>query len=110
VVVKEEPKTPANPTPKKRKLYSTTDANPIGTMDAIDVDFDPAPPTTKRAKSASGSIAQVRFDGVAVPRQTRKSTRGKAVAKKDMNDLFEQVSHEYAALSKTFQALSECRN
>jgi hypothetical protein len=110
VVMKEEPKTPANLTTKKCKLYSSTDANPIRTMDLIDVDFDSAPLTRKHVKSASGGTAQVQFNGVAVPRQTRKSMHAKAIAKKDVNELFEQLAQEYAALSKTFQALSECHN
>jgi len=40
----------------------------------------------------------------------RKSMRVKAVAKKDVNELFKQLAHEYATLLKTFQALSDCHD
>jgi hypothetical protein len=33
--------------------------------------------------------------------------RAKAVAKKDVNELFKQLAHKYATLLKTFQALSD---
>ena len=106
MTIKEEPKSPGRVTTRKRKAYSTTDANPIGVIEPInDADTDPVQPAGKRAKTASASTSHVRFDGVAVPKATRKSTRvPKASSKKE---LFARLGKEFASISKTCEELSE---
>ena len=102
--IKEEPKSPGRVATRKRKAYSTTDANPIGVIEQVEdanANADTAQPAGKRAKTAS----RVRFDGVSIPRPTRKSTRTtKTTSKKE---LFARLSQEYATISKTYEELSE---
>lgn len=106
MTIKEEPKSPGRGTTRKRKAYSTTDANPIGVLEPLeDADADAAQPAGKRAKTATASSSRVRFDGVAIPKPTRKSTRAtKTISKKE---LFARLSQEYATISKTYEELSE---
>jgi hypothetical protein len=106
MTIKEEPKSPGRVTTRKRKVYSTTDANPIGVIEPIDdADTDPVQPAGKRAKTAFVSTSHVRFNGVAVPKATRKSTRvPKASSKKE---LFARLGKEFASISKTCEELSE---
>ena len=106
MTVKEEPKSPGRAVTRKRKAYSTTDANPIGSIEPIDdADADAAQPVGKRAKTASANSSRVRFDGVAIPRPTRKSTRTTKTNSK--KELFACLSQEYATISKTYEELSE---
>jgi hypothetical protein len=113
--VKEEPKSPKQPTTRKRKAYSTTSANPIGLMDVVDVDMEPSQPVGKRLKSAASSSSRVRFDGVEVqgkstppPKSIRRSARSaKANSKKDVGELFGQLAKEYQAISKTCQEIAD---
>jgi hypothetical protein len=109
VTVKEEPKSPGRAAGKKRKAYSTTDANPIGILEPVDdADADSTQPVGKRAKTASAGTSRVRFDGVAIPKATRKSTRTtKANSKKDANELFARLGQEFAAVAKTCEELAE---
>jgi len=109
MTIKEELKSPGRPANRKRKAYSTTDANPIGVIKPIDdADADAAQPLSKRVKTTSASSSHVRFDGVAVPKPTRKSTRAtKANSKKDVNELFARLAKEFAAVSKTCKEISE---
>ena len=90
---------------RKRKAYSTTDANPIGLIEPIDdADADFAQPLGKRAKTASAGSSHVRFDGVHIPRPTRKSTRAtKANSKKE---LFARLGKEFSAIAKTCEEIS----
>jgi hypothetical protein len=111
-VVKEEPKSPAQPT-KKRKAYSATDTSTIGRLEIIGSDNDTPQPTGKRHKAFSGASSQVRFDGIVVPpapviRPTRKSTRtAKANSKKDLRELFERLGQEFGAVAKTCEDIAE---
>jgi hypothetical protein len=98
--------------PSKRKMYSTTDARPIGRIDPIDIN---AHGSAKRQKTTSGGSAHVRFDGVILnkpsqpaPKATRKSTRStKANSKKGASELFERLGQEFKAISKTCEEISE---
>lgn len=108
--MKEEPKSPGNSVPSKRRIYSTTDAKPIGRMDSMDV-FEEG--SSKRQKLGSGRSAHVRFDGVilnksqANPRTTRKSTRAtRANTKKGVSELFERLGQEFKAVAKTCEEIS----
>jgi len=94
---------------KKRKAYSTTDANPIGNLEPIDDDDAKSPqPVGKRAKTAFASASHIRFNGVSIPKPTRKSTRAtKANSKKDANELFARLGQEFAAIKKTCEDLAE---
>ncbi|KIM76563.1 hypothetical protein PILCRDRAFT_12622 [Piloderma croceum F 1598] len=109
ITVKEEPKSPGRAAGKKRKVYSTTNANPIGTIEPIDdADTDAAQPVGKRPRTAAASASRVRFDGVSIPKATRKSTRTtKANSKKDANELFARLGQEFAAVMKTCEELAE---
>jgi hypothetical protein len=108
MTIKEEPKSPGHVATRKRKAYSTKDANPIGILEPVedaDADADTAQPAGKRAKTAAASSSRVRFDGVAIPKPTRKSTRtAKTNSKKE---LFARLSQEYATIAKTYEELSE---
>jgi len=110
MTIKEEPKSPGRAATRKRKAYSITDANSIGIIEPIedadaDTDADAPQPAGKRAKTSAASSSRVRFDGVAIPRPTRKSTRvTKTISKKE---LFARLSQEYATISKTYEELSE---
>ena len=113
--VKEEPKSPKQPTTWKRKAYSTTSANPIGLMDVVDVNMEPAQPVRKQLKSASAGSSHIRFDGVEVqdkstspPKATRKSAwSAKANSKKDVGELFTQLSKEFQAISKMCEEIAD---
>ena len=110
MTIKEEPKSPGRVATRKRKAYSTMDANSISSIEPIEdpdaaTDADAAQPAGKRAKTASASSSRVRFDGVAITKPTRKSTRtNKPISKKE---LFARLSQEYATISKTYEELSE---
>jgi hypothetical protein len=110
MIIKEEPKSPGHVATRKRKAYSTKDAHPIGSLEPVedadaDADADTAQPAGKRAKTAAASSSRVRFDGVAIPKPTRKSTRtAKTNSKKE---LFARLSQEYATIAKTYEELSE---
>jgi hypothetical protein len=106
--VKEEPRSPAQG--KKRKANSVSDASSIGRSDATGFDFEATEPNGKRQKMASGSSAQVRFDGIMVPpvKATRRSTRSaKANSKKDIHELFERLGQEFGAVAKTCKDIAE---
>jgi hypothetical protein len=106
MTIKEEPRSPARSANRKRKAYSTTDASSIGIIEPID-DAD-TQPLGKKAKTAFASSSQVRFDGVAIPKATRKSTRAtKANSKKDTNELFARLAKEFAAVTKDFAAVTK---
>lgn len=104
--VKEEPKSPARASGRKRKAYSTTDANAIGFIEPVgDADLEPAQPAGKRAKTASGSASQVRFDGIMLAKGTRKSARNtKASSKKE---LYARLGQEFGAIAKTYEEIAE---
>jgi hypothetical protein len=104
--VKEEPKSPARGSGRKRKAYSTSNANAIGFIEPVDdADLESAQPVGKRAKTASGSAPQVRFDGIMLPKGTRKSTRtAKASSKKE---LYARLGQEFGAIAKTYEELAE---
>ena len=59
VVVKEEPKSPGNGGSRKRKMYSTTDSTPIGTIDPPDIDFNLTQPDGKRQRVAAKVTSRV---------------------------------------------------
>ena len=110
-----EPRSPVPSASRKRKVYSTTNANAIGLMDSIDIDFDPPPVVGKRRKAVASGSVSVQFDAVALPtipqasaRATRKSTRvSNATMKKDMSELFTQLGQQFRAIAKTCEELGE---
>jgi hypothetical protein len=93
--VKVEPSSPVNTTTKKHKVYFTIDRQPIGHMNLVNDKLDLNLTNGKCQKMTTGTITQVRFDGVKVPeaapstQPTRKSTRSTATAstKKDIRQL-----------------------
>jgi hypothetical protein len=97
-VVKEEPQSPSNSSANKRKIYSTTDANFIGHIDNVELDFDPAPTTAKRQKTGSNQPA---------PKATRKSTRStKGQTRREVADLFERLAREFRLIAKTIDDIA----
>jgi hypothetical protein len=110
-MVKEEPKSLTQPVNKRHKAVSTTDVSSIGRTQTVSVDFGPAQPSGKRYKAASGGPSQVRFNSITVPpapRALRNSTcAAKANSKKDMHELFEQLGHEFGAVARTCEEISE---
>jgi hypothetical protein len=88
----------------KRKMYSTTDTNPIGQIGPIRLDFTPPQPAAKRQK-VNKLIGCVRFDGVVVPDKAAPTTRAtKANLKKE---LFGQLGCELRAIVKTVEEIAE---
>jgi len=109
MTVKEEPKSPGRVATRKRKAYSTTDANPINSLEPIDdADADAAQPVGKCAKTAAASSSHVQFDGVAIPRPMRRSAHATKMNSK--KELFARLSQEYATIAKTYEELSETFN
>ena len=111
MAVKEEPKSPGQSGSRKRKAYLSVDANPIGILEPIDVDVDTFPqPVRKRAKPASGSSSNPRFDGVVLTKPTRKSTRtAKANSKKEagVSELFRRLVQEHGAIARTYEEIAD---
>jgi len=106
---------PKNLATKKQKVDSTASANPIGMMDILNVDVQPAQPPAKRQKTTSDSSSHVRFDAVEIqeksnptPKATRWATRSTKVnSKKEAGELFGQLAKEFQAISKTCEKISE---
>ncbi|KIM74287.1 hypothetical protein PILCRDRAFT_14549 [Piloderma croceum F 1598] len=106
MIIKEEQKSPGRAATQKHKVYSTTDANPIGTLKPIeDADADTAQPTGKCAKTASFSLSHVHFNGVAIAEPMRKSARTTKTNSK--KELFVCLSQEYATIAKMYEELSK---
>ena|ERR1700722_4834622 len=109
--IKKEPASQMNRTTHKRKMYSTSDANPIGYIGPVTFDPNPSQPATKRQRVGK-TTSHLRFNGVMVSdkpapttRATRKSTRArKANSKKD---LFGRLGRELQAIVKTIKEIAE---
>jgi hypothetical protein len=111
--VKEEPASPA----KKRKAYSTSGSNPIGTLEPFD-EADSPQGGSKRQKTGP---TRVRFDSAATssttrppPRPTRKSTRASKANQKvegdanvEVDKLFEMLAQEFHAIGRTCEKIAE---
>jgi hypothetical protein len=119
--VKEEPASPAKPT-AKRKAYSTSGSNAIGTIQLFD-EADNPQSGSKRQKTSAGGTTQVRFDDATgtgstrPPRPTRKSTRGAKAGPKvegnskvEMDELFERLGQEFHAIARTCETIAEMIN
>jgi len=107
--VKVEPKSPNNPSTKKHKVYSTTDAKPVGRINSIIMDLDPTP--NGKCQKTNLGVVQVCFDGVEVPdkptRTTRNSSRSaKAMPKKDMGEIFGRLAQELQAVADMYDELA----
>ncbi|KIM76992.1 hypothetical protein PILCRDRAFT_12357 [Piloderma croceum F 1598] len=112
--VKEEPASP----PKKRKIYSMSGSDSIGTIDPFDEADIPKGGSAKRQKT---STTCVRFDGVAAssstrppPRPTRKLTRVPKASQKiegdaklNIDKLFEKLGQEFHAIGRTCEMIAE---
>jgi len=115
VAVKAERRSAGPSAPKKRKIHSTTDANP-GHTDPINVDFGPTQASGKQQTTVASGSACVQLDDVTPPpkqqpsaRPTRKSTRiTKAVSKKETkSDLFTRLAQEFRALASTCEEIGQ---
>ncbi len=115
IAIKDEPRSPIQAAPRKRKVYSTTDANAIGHMDPVEIDFDPPKTVGKRRKVVASGSATVHFDGVAIPamppqsaKATRKSARvAKTTSRKDVSELFSQLGQQFHAIANTCEEIGE---
>ena len=105
-MVKEQPKPATSAATKKRKVYSLTNTDALGTIEMIDTDVDFLAPIGKCMKTPSGSSAQVQFKDVTIPKDTRKSTHSaKSNSKKDIKELFKRLGQEFGAVAKTFEEI-----
>ena len=100
---------PSTPLTKKHHAYSTTNANPIGLIELIDVDVDSATSSRKQAKTASGGSTVVRFDSIMILKVTRRSTRSAKAnnPKMEMGELFRRLGQEFRAVRKTFEEMAQ---
>ena len=97
-VVKEEPRSPANSSATKRKVYSTIDATSIGNINSVELDFNPTPTTAKRQRTGFNQPA---------PRATRKSTRSaKGQPRREVADMFERLAQEFRMIAKTLDEIA----
>jgi hypothetical protein len=107
MTIKEEPKSPGHIATRKRKAYSTKDANPIGILELVedadaDADADTAQPAGKCAKTAAASSSRVRWSGYS--KAYKEVRTAKTNSKKE---LFAHLSQKYATITKTYEELSE---
>ena len=102
--IKEEPKSPTQKTTRRRKAYSAVNSTSIGLVEVLDEDpTSTSQPPGKRAQMATGSS---RFEGVVIPKITRKSTRNmKESPKVDMAEMYRRLGRELAAVAKTFDEM-----
>ena len=105
--VKEEPKSPAQPTTRKRKAaaYSAVNGTSLGLVDVLDEEpSSSTQPNRKRTKTAGSSA---KLEAVVV-RATRNSKRNEQLGtKSDVRELNRRLGRELAAAAKTFEGLSE---
>ncbi|KIM87689.1 hypothetical protein PILCRDRAFT_4103 [Piloderma croceum F 1598] len=121
--VKDEPASLAKQT-GKRKIYSASGSNSIGTIKQLDEANIPQG-GSKRQKTGAGATAHVRFDGVTVtpgtrpnPRPTRKSMRSSKATSKvednssiELNDLFTKLGQEFYVIGKACETIGKtCEN
>ena len=103
--IKEEPKSPAQKTTRRCKAYSAVNGTSIGEVEVLNEDpTSTSQPPSKRAQMAAGSS---RFEGVVIPKITRKSTRNtKESLKADMAEMYRRLGCELAAVAKTFDEMA----
>ena len=103
--IKEEPKSPTQKIMRRCKAYSTVNGTSIGEVEVLDEDpTSTSQPPGKRARMAAGSS---RFEGVVIPKITRKSTRNtKESPKADMAEMYRRLGRELAAVAKTFDEMA----
>ena len=103
--IKEEPKSPAQKTTKRRKAYSAANGTLLGLVEVLDEDpTSTSQPPGKQARMAAGSS---RFEGVVIPKITRKSTwNTKESPKADMAEMYQRLRRELAAVAKTFDEMA----
>ncbi|KIM76568.1 hypothetical protein PILCRDRAFT_12625 [Piloderma croceum F 1598] len=121
--VKDEPASPAKQT-RKRKMYSASGLNSIGTIEQLDEANIPQG-SSKWQKTGAGATAHVRFDGVTVtpgtrpnPRPTRKLTQSSKATLKvednssiELDDLFTKLGQEFYAIGKACETIGKtCEN
>jgi hypothetical protein len=84
--VKEEPQSPAQPAPRKRKARPSVDAGTLSTCDHLEDDVGSSTQSVGKRTKISASTSNVRFDGVIIPapKPTRRSTRVAKMPKKDV--------------------------
>ena len=108
VAVKEEPKSPAQPTTRKRKAaaYSAVNGTSLGLINVLDEEpSSSTQPNRKRTKTAGSSV---KLEAIVVPWATRNSKRNERLGtKSDVRELYQRLGHELAAVAKTFKGLSE---
>ena len=103
--IKEEPKSPAQTTTRRCKVYSTVNGTSIGEVEVLDEGpTSTSQPPGKQARMATGSS---RFEGVVIPKITRKSTQNmKESLEVDMVEMYRRLGRELAAVAKTFNEMA----
>jgi hypothetical protein len=105
VAVKEEPKSPTQPLPKKRKARFSSDTT-TWTLDEIDEDAGTSVQTLgKRPRTSASTPSNPKFDGVIIAKPTRRSARvAKTTSKRQ---IYKRMAQEHAALTRSYDELAE---
>lgn len=90
----------AEPGNSKRKVRSTTDANPIGRIGAFDIEIDLLQTSFKRQRTG---MSYVRFDGVVLPNNQIPIRRA---TKEKIGGLFKRAGQEFRAIAKTCEEIA----
>ena len=108
MAIKEEPKSPAQPTTRKRKAaaYLAVNGISLGLVDVLDKEpSSSTQPNRKRTKMAGSSA---KLEAVVVPWATRNSKWNERLGtKSNVRELYQRLGCELAAVAKTFKGLSE---
>ncbi|KAI0244938.1 hypothetical protein BJV78DRAFT_1290193 [Lactifluus subvellereus] len=111
VVVKEEPKSPAPPAPRKRKARPSTDATTAWTVEKPDDDASTSTQSLgKWPRTDASTTSSVRFEGIVIPtlKPPRRSTRvTKANPKKELDSALRRFSQELATASRTAEEVAD---
>ncbi|KAI0244902.1 hypothetical protein BJV78DRAFT_1290497, partial [Lactifluus subvellereus] len=111
VVVKEEPKSPAPPAPRKRKACPSTDATTAWTVEKPDDDASTSTQSLgKRPRTDASTTSSVRFEGVVIPtlKPPHRSTRvAKVNPKKELDSVLQRFSQELATASRTAKEVAD---
>jgi len=123
-IVKEEPGSPAKSAPK-RKAYSTTGSNPIGSIKYVGKPQG----ISKRQKTSAGGTSHVQFNMAGpsnthpAPRPVKKSAQAakanpkhedipkpEGIPRLDMGELFERLGQEFHAVVRICETIAEAMN
>jgi hypothetical protein len=106
VAVKEEPKSPTQPLPRKRKARFSGDTT-LSTLDELDEDANASVQSLgKRPRTSASTPSNPKFDGVVIQKPTRRSARV-AKTSSSKKQIYKRMAQEHAALVKSYDELAE---